>query len=150
MVNAVRLLKRRWWWLIIAMYKRVCNGIIRRIMQRRDWCWVVRCLWMGEHALRAISACREITARYHSCNFGRREIPWAIWGGSVATWLRLGRWIVYRGLVSRGLNGRKIRVGTRRRRRGIEWLFKVDSTLSAVTGLMRGNAARQRFILREM
>lgn len=71
MMDAVRLLKR--WRLIVAVHERVSNGVVRRIVQGRRW--VVRCLRMGEHALRAIAASREITTRYHSRNLGGREIP---------------------------------------------------------------------------
>ena len=77
MMDAVRL--RKWWWLKVAVHKRVSSRVIR-IVQRRDWRWVVGCLRMrmGEHALRAITASRKITTRYHSRNLGRREIPWTI------------------------------------------------------------------------
>ena len=78
MMDAVRLRKRRWWWLIVAVHKRVSNGVVSRIMQRRNWRRVVGCLRMGEHALRAITASRKITTRYHSCNLGGREIPWTV------------------------------------------------------------------------
>jgi hypothetical protein len=74
MVDAVRLLKRGWWRLIVAVHK---GGVIRRIMERH-WGWIVRCLRMGEHALRTITTSREITTGYHSSNLRGREIPWAV------------------------------------------------------------------------
>jgi hypothetical protein len=145
MMDAVRL-RKRWWCPKVAVHKRVSNGVISRIMQRRNWRWVVRCLRMGENALRAITASRKITTRYHSRNLRRREIP-----RTVTTWLRLGRWIICSSIVSRGhgrINGREIRVVVRRRR-GIKRFYKI-TTLRIVNGLVRGNAALQRFVLRGM
>ena len=146
MMDAVRL-RKGWWWLKVAVHKRVSNGVISGIMQRRNRGWVVRCLRMGKNALRAITASRKITTRYHSRNLRGWEIP-----RTVTTWLRLGRWIICSAIVSRGhgrINCREKRVVVRRRR-GIKRFSKITSTLRIVNGLVRGNAARQRFILRAM
>ena len=142
-MDAVRLGKR-WWWLKVAVHKRVSNGVVSRIMQR-NWRRVVGCRRMGENALRAITASRKITTRNHSRNLGRWEIPW-----TVTTWLRLGRCIICCAIISRGhgrINGREIRV---RRRRGIKRFSNITSSFRIVNGLLRGNAARQGFVMRGM
>ena len=36
MMDAVGLLERRWWRRIVAVHKRVSNGVIRRIVRWRD------------------------------------------------------------------------------------------------------------------
>ena len=73
MMHAIRL-RKRWWRLKVTVHKRISTGVISRIMQR-NWRRVVGCLRMGENALRAITASRKITTRYHSRNFEGREIP---------------------------------------------------------------------------